>query len=110
MHREKSLKSDKELSKIPATYKPRKTVQKANYIPRRSELSYVGLVLFCAINLAEQKLITFTWPFAAGGHLTTTMFFRVYCLVQIMCYYSDTRANFRYERENERIIFFLAVT
>ena len=45
-YNEFGYKSDKELSKIPATYKPRKTVQKAHYIPRRDELSYVGLVLF----------------------------------------------------------------
>ena len=47
------------LSKIPATYKPRKTVQKAHYIPRRDELSYVGLVLVCAINLAKEKTDNF---------------------------------------------------
>ena len=47
------------LSKIPATYKPRKTVQNAHYIPRRDELSCVGLVLFCAINLAKEKTDNF---------------------------------------------------
>ena len=59
MHREKSLKSDKELSKIPATYKPRKTVEKAHYIARRNEFCCVGLVLFCAINLAKEKTDNF---------------------------------------------------
>ena len=58
-YNEFGYKSDKELSKIPATYKPRKNVQKAHYIPRRYELSYVGLVLFCAINLAKEKTDNF---------------------------------------------------
>ena len=58
-YNEFGYKSDKELSKIPATYKPRKTVQKAHYIPRRDELSYVGLVLVCAINLAKEKTDNF---------------------------------------------------
>ena len=58
-YNEFGYKSDKKLSKIPATYKPRKTVQKAHYIPRRDELSYVGLVLVCAINLAKEKTENF---------------------------------------------------
>ena len=41
------------LSKIPATYKPRKTVQNAH------KLSCVGLELFCAINLAKEKTDNF---------------------------------------------------
>ena len=59
MHREKSLKSDKELSKIPGTYKPRKTVQKAHYNLRPYELYCVGLMLFCAIKLAKEKTDNF---------------------------------------------------
>ena len=59
MHREKCLKSDKELSQIPGTYKPRKTVQKAHYIPRPYELCCVGSVLFCAIKLAKEKTDNF---------------------------------------------------
>ena len=45
-YNEFGYKSDKELSKIPATYKPRKTVQKAHYIQRWDELCCVGLVVF----------------------------------------------------------------